>query len=437
MSTQGRPYAWFVVLMLMAAHVMSYVDRQILNLMVGPIRADLGISDTEMSLLMGFSFALFYTVCGIPLAWWADRGSRRGLIAVGALAWSLATAACGLAQRYGQLLAARVGVGVGEASLSPAAYSLITDYFPREQRATAISLFGTGVYLGSGVAFLLGGAVVHYAAARGAPVLPLLGEVRPWQFVFLLLGAVGVVFAALMLLIREPARSFAPKDRLPLRDVLAEWGRNARTLLCHHFGFAFVAVATYGSAAWIPSYLIRVHGWSPVQVGLGYGGGIALFGTLGVLAGGWIADRLLRRGLQDATLRVGIVSALASIPCTLVFVLGSGPLMVAALMPAIFFFSMPFGVAPAGLQEIVPPAMRAQASAVYLFILNMLGLGFGPTAVALVTDYVFRNDLAVGRSLLLVCTLAPLLAAALLGLGLKPFRAALRRQAAATGDAVP
>ncbi|MGH8445522.1 MAG: spinster family MFS transporter [Solimonas sp.] len=430
-QTTRRGYAWFVVALLMAAHVLSYVDRQILNLMVGPIRADLGISDTEMSLLMGFSFALFYTICGIPLAWWADRGSRRKLIALGAFAWSLATAASGLAQRYGHLLAARIGVGVGEASLSPAAYSLITDYFPRERRATAISLFGTGVYIGSGVAFLLGGAVIHYANTHALPSLPLIGTPRPWQFVFLLLGVAGALFSAVLLAIREPVRSGGKPAAAPFAVLLGEWRASAPTLLCHHFGFALIAVATYGSAAWIPSYLIRLHQWTPAQVGIWYGGAVAVFGTLGVLLGGVIADRLQKRGVGDATLRVGIFAALAAIPCTVLFLLADGrALIVAAMAPAVFFFSMPFGVAPAGLQEVVAPAVRAQASAIYLFVLNMLGLGFGPLAVALATDYVFGNDLAVGHSLLLVCVSAPALAAVLLVLGLAPFRASLARQQA-------
>lgn len=427
---------WWVVGLLVGAHVLSYVDRQILNLMVAPIRADLGISDTQMSLLMGFSFAVFYTVCGIPLAWCADRYSRRNLIALGAFAWSLATAASGFAHRYTHLLAARIGVGVGEASLSPAAYSLITDYFPRERRATAISLFGTGVYLGSGVAFLLGGAIIHYANSHPLPALPLLGTPRPWQFVFLLLGVIGAVFSVVLLAIREPARSTLRGGTAPFAMLRRELRDNLGTLICHHFGFALIAVATYGSAAWIPSYLIRLHHWTPAQVGIWYGGAIALFGTAGVLCGGAAADRLLRRGVEDATLRVGIFAALAAIPCVAAFLFADArAAIIVTMMPAVFFFSMPFGVAPAGLQEVIAPPVRAQASAIYLFVLNMLGLGFGPTAVALITDGVFGDDLAVGHSLMLVCIVAPALAVALLAIGLRPFRASIARQRLA--DAAP
>jgi MFS family permease len=198
--------AWVTVAILMVAYVLSFIDRQILNLLVGPIRRDLMISDTQMSLLMGLSFALFYTVCGIPLGRLADTKSRRGLIAIGVLFWSAATAACGMAKLYWQFLICRIGVGVGEAALSPAAYSLIADSFPAERRATAISVYSMGVYLGSGIAFLLGGLVIKFASAQGDVMLPVLGEVRPWQLIFLILGAAGVLFTLLMLAVREPAR---------------------------------------------------------------------------------------------------------------------------------------------------------------------------------------------------------------------------------------
>ena len=198
--------AWTTVAILMVAYVLSFIDRQILNLLVGPIRRDLAISDTEMSLLMGLSFALFYTLCGIPLGRMADNRSRCGLILFGVLVWSAMTAACGLARSYWQFLTFRVGVGVGEAALSPAAYSLIADSFPRERRATAISVYSMGIYLGSGLAFLLGGLVIKFASAQGDVHLPLFGEVRPWQLIFLILGAAGVLFCLLLLAIREPAR---------------------------------------------------------------------------------------------------------------------------------------------------------------------------------------------------------------------------------------
>jgi len=197
-------YAWFVVGVLMVAYIFSFVDRQILGLLVGPIRADLNITDTQMSLLMGFSFALFYTFFGIFFGRLADSKSRRTIIAVGIAIWSVMTAGCGLARTYWQLLMTRIGVGVGEAALSPSAYSLITDTFPPHRLAFALSVYGMGIYLGSGMAFLLGGYVVGFAESGGEFVFPFVGTIRPWQAVFFMIGLPGLVFSGFLYTIREP-----------------------------------------------------------------------------------------------------------------------------------------------------------------------------------------------------------------------------------------
>lgn len=421
--------AWVTVAILMVAYVLSFIDRQILNLLVGPIRRDLVISDTQMSLLMGLSFALFYTVCGIPLGRLADTRSRRGLIAIGVLFWSAATAACGMAKLYWQFLLCRIGVGVGEAALSPAAYSLIADSFPAERRATAISVYSMGVYLGSGLAFLLGGLVIQFASAQGDVVLPVIGDVRPWQLIFLILGAAGVLFTLLMLAVKEPARrGVGAGISVPLADVGRYIRANRRTVLCHNFGFAGLAFAGYGSAAWVPTFFIRTYGWDAGQVGVVYGSIVAVFGCLGIVFGGRLADWMTRRGSRDANMRVGLYAAIGALPCVLAFPLMDSAFWAFVLMaPTVFFLSMPFGVAPAAIQEIMPNSMRGQASAIYLFVITLIGLGIGPTAVALVTDYVFADDNALRYSLLIVTTLAVVSSVILLGQGLKPYRESMVR----------
>ena len=424
-------YPWLVVAILMIAYVFSFVDRQILNLLVGPIRRDLGISDTQMSLLMGFSFAIFYTILGIPLGRLADSRNRRGLIAAGVVVWSLMTALCGFAKSYWQLFMCRVGVGVGEATLSPAAYSMIADYFPPGRRATAISVYSMGIFLGSGLAFLIGGLVIKFAVAQGAVTLPLIGDVRPWQTVFFVLGGSGLLFSLAFLLVREPPRHDSHVSAgVPFGTVLAHLWKNRRTVLCHNIGFAMIAFCSYGTSAWVPSFFIRTFKWNAGEVGITYGLIVMVFGCAGILFGGWLTDHWLKQGKTDAALRVGIIAAAVAMLGGVYLLADSGTLAAALMVPAVFALGMPFGAAPAAIQEIVPNQMRGQTSAVYLFIVNLIGLGVGPTAVALVTDKVFANDLDLKWSMLIVGTIANLAAIGFLAAGLKPYRETLNRMRA-------
>lgn len=431
-------YAWYVVGVLTFVYVFSFVDRQILNLLVRPIRRDLGISDTQMSLLMGLSFAVFYTFFGLPLGRLADSKSRRTLIAAGFALWSVFTVGCGMARNFGQMLLMRMGVGVGEAALSPAAYSLITDYFPPKRRATAISVYSMGIYIGSGLAFIIGGTVAGFASTQEMWQLPIVGATRPWQVVFFIVGAPGVLLALLMYTVREPIRhgtKFIQDTRgktvaakVPFGEVVDYLRLNWRTFLCHNVGFALLSFSSYGSSAWVPTFFVRNHGWTEAQAGQVYGWVVMIFGTLGIVAGGRFADWLTERGYRDATMRTGLIVSLGWLPFGMIYPLVPNPYVaVALLMPAAFMTSAPFGVAPAAIQQMMPNAMRGQASAIYLFVVNLIGLGLGPTAVALTTDYIFENDQAINYSLFMVATVAHLVAAGLLWAGLKPFIASLER----------
>jgi MFS family permease len=415
------------------AYVFSFIDRQILTLLVGPIKRDLKINDTQMSLLMGLSFAVFYTLFGIPLGRLADSRSRRALITSGIVVWSVMTAGCGVVQRYWQLAVMRMGVGVGEASLSPAAYSLIADYFRPAKRSTAISVYSMGIYLGAGLATVLGGMVVRFASGQASVSLPLIGATRPWQLVFFAVGFPGLLVALLLGTVREPSRKgggrakTSPEPaRASLSDVWAYVRDNRRTFLCHNLGIAFLAFSSYGAAGWIPTLLVRRHGWTASRSGVVFGLIGMVCGTLGIVLGGYLADRLRQRGRADATLRVALIGAIAWLPFGALFpLMPTGNWTVVLLAPAYVCSSLPFGVAPAAIQQMMPNSMRGQASAIYLFVINLIGLGLGPTAVAVVTDYVFHNDRAVHMSLLIVGVLANLVSAALLWLGLKPYRRSL------------
>ncbi|MGE0439574.1 MAG: spinster family MFS transporter [Gemmatimonadales bacterium] len=420
-------YSWYVVAVLMIAYVSSFIDRQIIALMVTPIRRDLGISDTQMSLLMGLSFAVFYSVLGLPIGRLADRMSRRTIIAWAIATWSVMTAFCGLARNYWQLFLARVGVGVGEAGLSPPAYSMIADYFPKDRLGAAIGIYSLGIYLGSGLALMLGGWITGRVSGDAAVVLPVLGSLRAWQVVFLAIGIPGLLMSLWVATLKEPRRggmASGPVDPVPVAGVVAYVRRHLGAFAGHNFGFAAIALVNYSWAYWVPTWLQRIHGWTPRQVGLTYGLWTATFGVAGVVIGGLLGDWLARRGYADAKIRIGLIGITGELASAFLFLFAPTSIVSWALIPSTFFASFGFGAAAAAIQEISPVPMRAQTSAVYLLVVNLIGQTFGPLLVAALTDYVFGDDMLIGRSILVVTVAGLVVAAVTFFLTLAPFRRA-------------
>jgi len=425
----GAAYAWLVCIVLLIAYVFSFLDRTIISLLVIPIEHDLALSDTQVSLLQGFSFALFYAVLGLPIARMVDSGSRRAVIAWGILGWSLMTAACGLASRFWHLFLARVGVGAGEAALLPGAVSLLADCFPPRRRGLALGIFATGIFLGSGLAMILGGLLI--GALDGVHIeLPLLGGAHPWQLVFIAVGLPGIAISLAVRALREPPRlgSAPGTDRFPLAEIGAYFRANARTLACHMAGFTWLAFAGYAAAAWIPTLFIRSYGWSAAQIGVRYGL-VALFtGPLGSVVGGWLGDRLEVRGRRDGKFRVGIAAGLGTLPFGIAFPLVSdGRLALLLLTPGLFFISFVWGLSTAALQEIMPNRMRGLATAVYTGFLNLVGVGLGPTSVAVLAQYGLGGPAHLNVALALVVPTGALVSALTFWLGLKPYVATLER----------
>jgi MFS family permease len=426
----SQTYAWYVVGVLTLIYTFSFVDRQIFSLIVGPLRRDLHISDTQISLLIGFSFAVFYTFFGILIGRLTDVYSRRAIIALGLILWSAFTTGCGLARTFPQMLTLRMGVGVGEAALSPAAYSLITDYFPRRRLATAISVYSMGIYVGSGLSYTLGGLVVKFASAQTLWSIPLVGAIRPWQLVFFVVGLPGIALAPLLLTVREPhsGRRNPAGTSVPLGRVFSYILENRRTFFLHNVGFGFLSLASYAGGAWVPEFYRRHFHWPIQTTGIVYGAIVAVFGCLGIAGAGRVADYIRSTGRSHATLLVGAWVAVSSIPCScLCFLAPSATWATIFLVPLVILAAAPFGIAPAAIQQMMPASMRGQASAIYLFVLNLIGLGVGPTAVAMVTQYVFKRDEAIPYSLAIVTSLACAIAAVLLWGALKPFLTSLAR----------
>jgi MFS family permease len=420
--------AWRLAVLLFVANTLSFVDRQILTLLVKPIRADLHITDTQIALLQGLAFASFYALLGLPLGRWADRGDRPRLIAAGIALWSVMTAASGLARDFGHLFLARMGVAVGEAALAPAAVSLLSDRFPRERVGGAIGLFQSGIFVGSALALLAGGALL---AALGATAhVPVLGELPSWRVVFLAVGAPGLLVAVIMLMVQEPRRAASSSRAttpLPLAEAL-RWLWQRRALYGPHIAaFTAITILAYGALSWAPTVLVRVHGLTPAQAGLRLGAMMLVMGPLGVIGSGVLIDRLLRRGIGDGPVRVALIGVglfTVSVPA---FALA--PDLASATIAALFLSfaqSFPYGIATAALALVTPPHMRGQVTALYLLVSNLVGLTLGPLLVALGTDYLFGSDQAVGRSLALLPVLTmPVALAALLALR-APYARAVR-----------
>lgn len=436
-------YSWYVVIVLTIIYVFSYIDRQILSLMVSDLKTGLNLQyDWQVGFLMGPAFAIFYTLFGIPFGRLADRVNRKGLIAIGLTIWSLTTAACGFAKTFMTMALLRVGVGTGEAALSPSAYSIIADYFPPKRVARAIAFYGMGIYLGGGLAYLIGGRVVAMVRQTEPWVLPGIGTIEPWQKVFLIVGLPGLLLLpVLWLTVREPVRKGLLKTgkksgaAVPLREALAYLKTQWRTIATHNIGFALLAFSSYGTSAWLPEVFKRVHGWGAADFGLVYGAIVIVCGSAGVLSGGFFADWLSQRGYADAKIRVGFIAAWIWFPTGIAFpLLASDWLAMLLVVPTVFFAAMPFGVAPAAIAELMPNNLRGQTSAIYLFVINMIGLAIGPLVLALMTDYVFDlarfGEAGIRYSLLTTTAIAHLGATILLWRCMRLFRQSLAARAA-------
>lgn len=367
-------YARYVLGVLFLVGVFALVDRQIFGMLIEPLKQEFDVSDTWLGLASGLSFALFYGAAGLPIARLADRGSRRGILAVGLGVWSALTLASGFATSFAQLVIARLAIGVGEAAGTPTAHALIADYFPPERRARALSVYSAGASAGVILAYLIGGFIQ---------------ELWGWRGVFLALGAPGVALALLVrATVREPRRGrfeSKPVTALSTREAL----RRLLTQPAYRFvvaSFALHSLAHSAASMWNPAYLARVHGMAPREIGTLLALGSASFAALGVITGGIVTDRLAgadRRWL----LRLPGFASLAYAPLSLLFLFApSRELALVGLASSAFLSGIAIPGMHAATQELAEPASRATASALNLLILTLVGSGLGPTLVGIAND---------------------------------------------------
>jgi len=369
-------YKNYVLLMLTIVYIFNFIDRQILVVLQESIKKDLNLSDTQLGLLSGLSFAIFYVLLGIPIARFADKSNRKNIVAGSLAIWSAMTAVCGFAQNFYHLLLARIGVGVGEAGCSPAAHAMISDYFSPKKRATALSVYSVGIYIGILFGFSLGGW---------------LDSIYGWRFAFLSLGLPGVIFAIIFFFsVKEPKRNYSVSET----DKNSEGIFQVFVYLFSKKSFFYLSAAvglhtftTYALGNWLPSFLERIHGLSKGEIGLYAGLIIGIAGACGTLVGGYLADRLGRKN-KSWYMKVSAYSALLAIPFLLVYYFHTSVnLILICLFIAYACISTFLGPSIAITHSLVPQHMRAFSSAILFLVLNFIGLGLGPLTVGIISDY--------------------------------------------------
>lgn len=415
--------SWWAIFIFMIALMFNYLDRQLMTLLITPIKKDFGLSDTQVSLLIGFAFVLFYVLAGIPVARFIDRGPRKWIVAGAITFWSLMTAACGLARDFTQLLLARMLVGVGESCNAPGTYSMTSDMFRREKLATPIAAIGIGQIAGQGVALLVGGWLILELTALGPQTFPVLGTLKPWQMTFVIVGLPGVLWALLLLAtVPEPPRREAAGARAPgFGETLGYlWSRLPA------FGPMFLAngikgMLSFGVTVWSPVFFERKFGMAPGEPGPTLGLMAIALSPIGLLLGGWLAERMAANGRKDANMRMVFLVTIPLIPVAVLFPLVEQRWLAFALVGAsLFLGSMGSGPANAAIQSVTPGRMRGTTTAIYIALYNLIGYGLGPLIVGWFNDHVFGEQ-GIASSMVVLAVVAGPLGLLFAWLSLKPY----------------
>ncbi|MDH3414839.1 MAG: MFS transporter [Gammaproteobacteria bacterium] len=440
-------YAWYVVVLMMIFYVLSFMDRQIIAVLIDPIKADMSLSDVQISLIGGLSFGLFYSTVGIFIGRLADSMHRPWLIAMGVFIWSLTTAVSGLASKFWQLLVLRMGVGLGESALLPSTLSLLTDYFPPKRLATPTSVFLLGAPIGIGLSFAAGGYLFSVAqditAADGWNDVFFIGGSAAWKLVLLFLGTLGMIMTLGLMTVREPRtmspaaakiqkeKSLKASEAAKLADVKTYAKKYWLAIASLYVGMALISLAAYSQGFWDITFLARTYDRDPSTVTFMYGM-VQLFGGLcGMLFAGITADRLSKRGVQGASVIMVIIGAAIATPFSFLYpLMGTASSALWLMIFAIFGSNMGFACAASAVQRMFPASMLGLAAGIYFFLSNSVGLLIGPTVVAALTDYVFADADKVGYSLSIVGGTSRLLAFVIFIAGLKAYKDLLREREA-------
>lgn len=410
--------AWYALAVLCIVTLLSQLDRHVTTIIVAPLKKEFAISDTLFGLLHGYGFAITYAIFGIPFGRLVDRKNRRNIILFGLLGWSLLTSLSAFAGSYTQLLILRTGVGIGEAVLGPAAYSLLIDFFEPHKRGRATGVYYMAMSVGSGASLLLGGLLLSQIPAAGLNLGGFLA-LEPWRLLFLFAGLPGLFACLLMLTMREPPRrGVAASDAASVRDFLGYVWQHKGLLIRISASGTLAATAGYGAGAWAPTLLQRNFGMSAAETGWPIGVAMIVGSIAGTLVSGALSDRAIKQGVLSGRTRPMLFGFITYVPAAFFGVMGSPLLVVLGFVLLLFSVAMVQSATPLALQEAVPANMRGQIIALQYLILALAGIGLGPTLVGLITDSIFGSGAMVGWSLLTLALPVALIGITICGLGL-------------------
>ncbi|RYD99038.1 MAG: MFS transporter [Sphingomonadales bacterium] len=428
---KGLAYSYYVVVLLAVTYMLSFMDRTLISLLIAPIKAEFLLSDTQIGMLIGFGFVVFYSLLGLPFGALADRTDRRWLIVCGLVAWSLATSASGFVGGFAGLMAMRTLVGVGEATLSPAAYSTLADRFPPHRLGIAIAIYAAGVSVGGGLAMAFGGVLVEWAQ-HATMTIPLVGEIGGWRLALFAVGLLGFPLALLMVLTLREAPRKVRSAPPPLSELWRYIGNRKPAMIGVLTAFAFANVANYVVFLWAPALFMRVHGLDARTTGLIMGAIVGVFGSAGMVLGGLAVDWLTRRGVRDATVKVIFWCIVAQIPIMPVaFLVGSHTLAFALMVPTMMLTTAASSVQATALQLMTPARMRGRIIAIYLLVVTMVGMGLGPLMIGILSDNVFTAKTGLAPSMAVVALAGLVLATLTMLMTRGAAKAVIEEQAAA------
>ncbi len=425
-SYPAKKNSYSAVAILTLAQVFAFIDRQIPSMLVEPIKQDFNLSDSQIALLGGAAFSIFYAIMALPIGYAVDRYKRTKVLGIGIFLWSLMTALAGLANSFGKLFGARIGVAVGEAVMAPVSVSLVSDSFPERKQGKPMGIITAGVYIGIGITLLGGGFLIDYLTSLGGITLPLIGYLKPWQATFMIVGIPGLVLALAAFYLKEPQRIEQQVDRDQLvgrKNVFIHLKEHRKTLVPMFGGLIFMALIFYSFSFWAPTMMIRTFNISLTEVGFTLGVITIISSITGTIIAGSAVDYLRNRNYSDAPVRAAMIAVILALPpiISLSFVQSELSAWICISLYLLFISSF----APLGLLAISGVStgnVKGQTAAIHAFLMMAFGLSLGPQLTAFFTDFVFVDPNLLINSISLTGLIVLPISALLFKLSLSRYR---------------